>query len=273
VSKYTLVNQDFLPATAASVLITDLAIQRGYGIFDFFKTIDGQFIFLEDHLDRFFYSAAAMNLPVNQRREELKALLFELQKKNDMPDSGIRITLTGGYSPDGYTLAKPNMIITQNPFVNPDFNARGIKLITHPHLRQLSHVKTLDYLMAIHLQPLIKEKGADDVLYQHQGFVKECPRANFFIVTADHEVVTSGKDILKGVVRKQLLNMNNNGFNIIEREISLEDVKYCREAFIASSTKNVLPVTEIDGQVIGNGHAGEVTIALAEKLKTLIYSH
>ncbi|MEJ5960836.1 aminotransferase class IV [Pedobacter immunditicola] len=269
-SKYIIVNDDFLPAAAASVLITDLAIQRGYGIFDFFKTIDGQLMFIDDHLDRFFHSAAEMHLPIHKSRTELEALLLTLMEKNDLHDSGIRITLTGGYSPDGYTLAEPNMIITQSAFSNPDFNSKGIKLMTHEHQRQLAQVKTLDYLMAIRLQPLVKQQGADDILYHYNGIVKECPRANFFIVTKDNEVITTTSGILKGVVRKQLLKMSDSGFSISERDINLEDLRQCKEAFITSSTKNILPVTAIDGQLIGDGTAGEVTTALAEKFKEVI---
>jgi len=270
VSKYIIVNDDFLPAAAASVLITDLAIQRGYGIFDFFKTIDGQLLFIDDHLDRFFHSAAEMHLPIHKSRAELEAMLLTLMEKNGMTDSGIRITLTGGYSPDGYTLAEPNMIIAQSAFTNPEFNSKGIKLMTHEHQRQLSHVKTLDYLMAIRLQPLLKQQGADDILYHYNGIVKECPRANFFIVTKDNEVLTTANGILKGVVRKQLLKMSNSGFSISEKDISLEDLRQCKEAFITSSTKNILPVTAIDGQIIGDGAAGEVTTALAEKFQEVI---
>ena len=269
-SKYIIVNEAFLPAAAASVLTTDLAIQRGYGIFDFFKAIDGQLMFLDDHLDRFYNSAAEMQLPVHKSRAELKALLYALMEKNNLPDSGIRITLTGGYSPDGYTLAEPNMIITQSAFKNPDFNSKGIKLITHEHQRQLASIKTLDYLMAIRLQPLVKQQGADDVLYHFNGIVKECPRANFFIVTHDHEVITTAHGILKGVVRKQLLNMTDSGYSMIEKDISLEDLRQCKEAFITSSTKNILPVTAIDGQIIGEGIAGKITTALAEKFREVI---
>ncbi len=269
-SKYILVNDDFLPAAAASVLITDLAIQRGYGIFDFFKTIDGQLMFLEDHLDRFYNSAAEMYLPVHKTREELKALLLTLMEKNELADSGIRITLTGGYSPDGYNLARPNMIITQQPFKNPDFDPKGLKLVTHQHQRQLAQIKTLDYLMAIRLQPFIKEHGADEVLYHSNGIVRECPRSNFFIVTKDNQVITTANGILKGVVRKQLLKMTNAGFNVIEKDISLEELKQCKEAFITSSTKNIMPITQIDGQMIADGQAGAVTVALAEKFRELI---
>ncbi|MES2375699.1 MAG: aminotransferase class IV [Bacteroidota bacterium] len=271
VSKYVIVNNDFLPATEASLKITDLGLQRGYGIFDFFKILDGEVKFLEDHLDRFYNSAAQMHLPVGKTRDELKAMLFELMKKNDLPESGIKITLTGGYSPDGYSIAKPNIIITQQALsLNKGDVAPGIKLITNSHQRQLAHVKTLDYLMAIWLQPLIKEKGADDVLYYSHGIVRECPRANFFIVTPNNEVITTATNILKGVVRKQLLGIQDSGFTIAERDITLEDLRQCKEAFITSSTKNILPVIEIDGKAIGKGIAGDVTIQLAAKLKQLL---
>lgn len=270
-SKYTIINDEFLPATEASLKITDLALQRGYGIFDFFKILNGEIKFLEDHLDRFYNSAEQMHLPVAQTRDELRAMLFELMKKNELPESGIKITLTGGYTPDGYSIAKPNIIITQQALaLNKGDIATGIKLITHSHQRQLAHVKTLDYLMAIWLQPLIKEKGADDVLYHSHGIVRECPRANFFIVTQDNEVITTATDILKGVIRKQLLSIKDSGFTIAERDITLEDLRQCKEAFITSSTKNILPVIAIDGKTIGKGVAGDVSIQLAAKLKELL---
>ncbi len=270
-SHYTIVNNDFLSAEKASLLITDLSIQRGYGIFDFFKTINGRPIFLNDHLDRFYHSAKEMRLTVKQNRDELKALLLELMNRNNLPDSGIRITLTGGYSSDGYELADPNMIITQQPLkITTIINQQGIKLITYPHQRQMPQVKTIDYLMAIWLQPSIKERGADDVLYHDNGLLRECPRSSFFLITQDNEVLTSDAQVLKGVIRKQLLGLNGQGFIVKEKPITLEDLKACKEAFITSTTKNVLPVTEIDGQPIGNGQAGETTTALYYALHELI---
>lgn len=267
-SKYTIVNQTFLPANQASVLVTDLAIQRGYGIFDFFKTINGGPVFFEDHLDRFYNSAAAMRLPVDLGREDLKSLLLEMIEKNGLGDSGIRITLTGGYSPDGYSIAKPNMIITQQALViSKEINLKGISLITYPHQRQLSHAKTLDYLMAVWLQPLIREKEADDVLYHHNGIITECPRANFFMVTEDGKVITTGENLLKGIIRKHVLEISEKEQVLQKRDITIDDIKKCKEAFITSSTKNILPVTKIDGQVISNGSAGPITQMLAQKLQ------
>ena len=72
---FVFVNGDLVPASKASLLISDLSIQRGFGIFDFFKTLGGRPVFLDAHLDRFFHSAARMRLEIGKSREELKELI------------------------------------------------------------------------------------------------------------------------------------------------------------------------------------------------------
>lgn len=267
---YAAINNQFMPATEAKLQVSDLSIHRGYAIFDFFKTIGGEPVFINDHLDRFYTSAQAMYLNVDYTRDELKATMRKLMDKNNIPDSGIRITLTGGYSTDGYTPAASNVIITQQEVKVKPVNTNGIKLITYPYLRQFAQAKTIDYQMAIWLQPHISEQGADDVLYQHNNIVRECPRSNFFIVTNNNEVLTTDTDVLKGIIRKQVLDLGGDGVTIAERDVTLDDVLNCKEAFITSTTKNILPVTQIDGRAIGNGKAGEITMALSQKLEELI---
>ena len=267
---FTLINGEFFNKATASVLITDLSIQRGYGIFDFFKTINKRPIFLEDHLDRFFFSVSEMNLKSDLKRDHLKKFINQLIEKNNILNSGVRITLTGGYSEDGYSIAKPNLIISQSPFESnkSDFN-KGIKLMTHEHQRQLPHVKTIDYLYAIYLQRLIKEKKADDVLYHNQSEITECPRANFFVITQNNEVITPAKNILRGITRKKILNFSQL-VNIREGLITIKDIENAKEAFVTSTTKNVLPVLKIDNKLIGNGKPGEITTKISGKLMELI---
>ena len=79
---YVFVNDDLVPAEKASLLVSDLAIQRGYGIFDFFKTLGHTPVFLDEHLDRFFHSAGQLRLSTGKNKEELKALLHILMQKN-----------------------------------------------------------------------------------------------------------------------------------------------------------------------------------------------
>lgn len=270
---FVFINNDIVPASQAALQVSDLAIQRGYGIFDFFKTLDRMPVFIDEHLDRFYHSAEQMRLDPGMNREQLKDVVGDLLMKNDMPDAGVKITLTGGYSPDGYSITRPNLVITQQALKLParEVFRQGLRLISYPHQRQMPQVKSLDYLMAIWLQPLIKEKGADDVLYQYNGLVSECPRSNFFIVTADDTVVTSTQP-LKGIIRMKTLEIARKQFKVEERELRLEEVYQAKEAFITSTTKHILPVVQLDGKAIGDGEPGNVTTMLNMELDDYIYN-
>jgi D-alanine transaminase/branched-chain amino acid aminotransferase len=268
---YTIINNEIIPAEKAFLRVNDLAIQRGYGVFDFFKTLNNKPVFLEDHLDRFYQSASILQLPVNYSREALKDLLQQLMEHNNIPDSGIRITLTGGYSADGYTLSTPNLIITQQALPdNRALQTTGIHLSTYPHQRQLPAAKSIDYLMAVWLQSFVKQQQAQDVLYHQNNAVTECPRSNFFIVTANDTIITPGHHILQGVIRKQVLALAATRFAVKEKEVTLQDIYQAKEAFITSTTKNILPVVKVDGQVIGTGTPGAITTLLANDLQQLI---
>lgn len=253
--------------------MNDLAIQRGYGVFDFFRTVNSKFIFLDDHLDRLFYSAERMRLPVGKTKEELRGILSELAKQNKLPDSGIKVTLTGGYSADGYSIADPNLIIIQRQLtINDNTASPGIKLVTYEHQRQLPDIKTIDYLMAIWLKPYITGHGADDVLYYKNGIITECPRSNIFIVTKDERIITPAANILKGVNRKYILQLASKSYAVEERDISIEEAVNAKEVFITSTTKQVLPVIEIDQKKIGTGVPGNIALLLKKQLQELTYS-
>lgn len=267
---YTFLNDTFLPAADAALSVNDLSIQRGYAIFDFLKTIGGIPIFLDDHLDRFYHSADRMRLVVGKTREELKAVIAELQRLNRFPDSGIRITLTGGISIDSVTPGKPSLVITQHPMAPPAKNCPPpIRLLSYPHQRQLPDVKTIDYLMAIHLQPYIHDRGAFDVLYHHNGIITECPRCNFFLVTADGALSTPATNILKGITRKKVLALAAEaGITARERDCHLDELRTAREAFITSTSRHLLPVSHVDDHPIG---AIQATGPITRELNSLLY--
>ena len=251
-AKWAFINDAFVEEEKADLHISDLAFQRGYGIFDFFRLIENKPLFLDDHLHRFYASAEGMRLPILFSKEEMKGVIEELIEKNNLPGAGIRLSLTGGCSTDGFTLAKPNFIISQHRFTPPGKlqTEEGIKLLSYPHQRQLSHIKTIDYLMAVWLQPVIIQKGFDDVLYHTEGFITECPRSNFFVVTKDDVLVTPSENILQGITRMKVLETARQHFKVEERAIYLHELKTAKEAFITSTTKQLLPVAQIDNVVL-----------------------
>jgi len=268
---YISINNELLPEANANISVSDLSVQRGFGIFDFLKTINNHPIFLNDYLNRFFNSVKEMNMQAGFDRKQLSDAVFALIDKNNIPNSGIKIILTGGYSDDGFTMVKPNLIIIQTPLNIIENPTKPIKLITYNHQRQLPQAKTIDYLQAIRLQGFVKENNADDLLYHNNGLVRECPRANIFMVT-DDEIITAKTEILRGITRSKVLIMEIEGYKIVEKDFELEDIYTAKEVFITSSTKNVWPVSEIDGKQIGNGE-NVIAKQLNDKLLQLIMAY
>lgn len=256
--QYVIINEQLLAKEDATISIYDLGLLRGYAIFDYFKTVNHRPIWMEDHLDRLYFSAAEMNMPVPLPRNQLLNLLKTLIDKNQIADSGIRILLTGGYAEDGYRFEKPNLIITQDPFTyNKNNFEKGTRLVTYEHHRQLPHIKTTDYLQAVRLQKYVAENNADDLLYCWQGVVLEAPRSSIFIVNEHGEICTPATGILHGITRKKILTME--AFNITECVVPVEMLETAREVFISSTSKAVTPVLTIDGVLVGDGTPGPVT--------------
>ncbi|WP_066839105.1 aminotransferase class IV [Rufibacter ruber] len=268
---YAYLNDEFLPLESTYLHVSDLTIQRGYGIFDFFKVQGGHLMFVDDYLNRFFSSALLMGLPVPYSEQELKDILVRLVQMNGMPDAGVKMILTGGYSENGYDPAAPNLILLQQPLTLPSEAqvATGIKIITHEYVRELAAAKTINYLVGIKLIQQVKAKGAHDVLYHHNGLVTEFPRSNFFLVRQDDTVVTPAREVLKGITRKNVLELAAKKYQVVEADVTLEDIATAKEAFMTSTTKRILPIIEIDGKPVGKGAPGAVTLDLLQDLVEL----
>ena len=143
------------------------------------------------------------------------------------------------------------------------------RLVSYNYRRQLPEVKTTDYLMAIWLQPWIKEQGAHDVLYHWDGAITECPRSNFFIVTQEDVIVTADTGMLKGVTRANILQVASKHFKVEERTITLNELHAAKEAFIASSTKRIIPVSAVDNIAFGSYTDTSVAKKLFDELRLL----
>ena len=264
--QFSMVNGEIMQASKAQLHVSDLALLRGYGLFDFFRVKEGVPLFLEDYLTRFYRSAEKLGLEVPVSKGELEALIFDLLDANGERDANVRLLLTGGYSDDGFTPAEPNLVALQHE--GKDYGAElfegGAALITHEYVRDLPEVKSINYATAVRLIPAMKEADAIEVLYHNKGNVAETSRANIFIVDQTGTLVTPSEGILEGITRKRILELAQD-MEVELRAVSLEEVMGAKEVFITSTTKGAMPISKIDGQVIGSGQAGEVTKRLGER--------
>lgn len=262
-------HSDIMPLSKAGVPVTDLLVQRGYGIFDFLRIEENKPLFIEDHLDRFFHSAKTMRLPIKESRERIKQIIHQLIEKNNLPYSGLRLLIAGGESPDGYMIEAPHLLIIQQSLapLPSHISEKGIRLASYPYQRQMAEVKTTDYLMAIWLQPWMKSEGADDILYISDDLITECPRSNIFMLTNDNVLVTPEKNMLKGVTRKNIIRIAiENNVLVEERSVHYQELMSAKEVFISSSTKRVLSVRQIDDHILPLRKPDSLTAFLYKKL-------
>lgn len=270
-TKLAYLNDRFIHEEKATISINDLNVQRGYAIFDFFRIIGNRPLYLEDHLDRFYFSAQQLRLDIPKTREEIKLIIKELIWENEIPDSGFRIQLTGGELENGFTHYQPLLFISQIEFASPSVEQleNGIKLAIYEHQRQLPHIKSIDYLMSLWLEPFLKEQSADEILYVSNNFIRESPRSNIFLVTHDEKIVTPGEHILKGITRKKLIEHASNNYAVEERDVHVDEIWSAKEIFLSSTTKQILPVTRVDGHTVSDGKPGAITRKLLEEFRKM----
>ena len=264
---YHALNGQLTEAQQAVLHVTDLALLRGYGIFDYFLVKRGKPLFIEDYLDRFFRSAAYMDLDLPVSREQLHQTILEVVRANDLQEGAIRLLATGGYAEDSFTPVAPNWLVLAHPFRPYDEGAfsDGVKLLLHRYQRELPEAKTTNYAIALRMRKQLKEAGAFEALYHDEKHVFESFRSNIFFVFDGPTLVTPSEKILLGVTRKHILEMSRPLMPVEVRPVGLEELRHAREAFLSGSNKGLLPVVQIGDQVIGDGKVGPVTKELMER--------
>ncbi|MBK9736209.1 MAG: aminotransferase class IV family protein [Saprospiraceae bacterium] len=261
-SLYTYLNGHIIHDSEANIHVSDLGLLRGYGVFDFFRAIEGQPIFMDDHLDRFERSASFLGLRIPVSRQHIKDNILELIDLNHHTLLGIRLICTGGYSEDSYAPAiTPNLVMLAKPFTfHPVY--KGLKLMTEHHQRDMPTVKTTNYIHPISLLPLMHEIKADDVLYHFNGYISESSRSNICIIK-DGILITPSQGILEGITRKKILNFAHEILPVEIRMVTLKETLKADEVFLCGSTKRISPVTSIDNQTY---EIGPLTKILYERL-------
>ncbi len=261
------INNSFVPYRDATLHISDVGLQRGFGIFDYFISVNGAIPFFDDYLNRFYLSAEKLNLKVPFDRGDLKKKIYHLLNENKLAITGVKLLLTGGFADDLYTPTDPNFLIINIPVPNySDTYSDGIKLLLLDYVRYLPEVKTTFYLPALSLLPELKRIGALETLYHHKGIVYEATRANIFIIK-NGVLITPSEGILKGITRKHVLKVARLQMKVEERIVKLDEIFDSDEIFITGTSKHILPVVNIDGKIIANGRPGTITNKLAQDFK------
>lgn len=259
--RYHALNGQLTEAAHTSLHVSDLAILRGYGIFDFFLVREGKPLFIEDYLDRFFRSAAFMELDLPVSRETLHQTILQVIAANSLRQGAIRLLATGGYAEDSFTPVSPNWLVLAHPHKSyaEELFTNGVKLLLHEFQRDLPQAKSINYARAIRMHKEMKEARAFEALYHNGAEVLESFRSNVFFVFDGPVLATPSENILLGVTRKHILKMAPDLLPTEVRRIGVNEISGAREAFLTGSNKAILPVVQIGDHIIGDGKVGLVT--------------
>lgn len=208
-------------------------------------------------------------------KDQLRAIIGEIVERNkainDEQDLIIDIIFSGGlkgstmsHSGIGAHLYVAVQALEQPP---PELYKTGVALATFPHQRLCPDVKLMNYIGAILAhQTVVQEQNAFEVLFispiDKQTILEGSTFTTFF-VDGKGEVHTPPLDgrILDSVTRRALLELLSprKDFRIHENSLTMDMLPTFREAFLVSTTRNVLPVIRIDDKLLGQGKPGPVT--------------
>lgn len=256
-SSFCYFNGDLVPFGDLQLHVTDLLFQRGYGVFDFFRSRNGIIPWLEDYMDRLFTSLELSGIELDLGREQFESVVLDLQEKNGLANGAFKVIVSGGYSDNLESVTGPaNLVILNIPWKKPPQKSfeKGVNLIRERFVRPNPEVKTLNYFNTLRLQKKLLEYNAIDVMY-HSDRISEASRANLFFVK-DGRISTPASHILKGITRKKVLSLSS--------KIQVEDIDVgllyeFDEIFLTSTTRDVTPVVSVEGRKIGKGIPGPFT--------------
>jgi 4-amino-4-deoxychorismate lyase len=255
----------------------DLALVRGEAVFEAMKVYGGRPFRLDAHLARLTASARAIELALPEGLEALAARAVAAAGRGD---AILRLICTKG--PEGSGGGTAFAICADVPASFEEDRRRGLRLVllttaTDPLLRAASPwllpgVKTVSYATNMAAQRAARARGADDaVLVGLGGELLEAPTASLWWRTGQ-TLHTPALDlgILAGITRAVLRDLAPTlGLKVLEGVFTAEDLAAADEAFLSSSTRELMPVIEVDGAAIASGHPGPTTAHLQAALRDL----
>jgi len=270
-----------VPKKEATVSVYDSGFMLGDGVWEGLRFYDGKWAFMDEHIDRLFEAAKAIDLDIGTDRKGVISALLDTQNANAMTSNAhARLMVTRG--------------IKVRPFQHPSLSQQGptfviimehsqpkiprpITLATVPHQRGLpmtqdpklnSHSKLNCILACIAAQ----KAGADEALMLDvHGFVNTTNACNFFIVKKGAVWTSTGDYCMNGITRQKVIDLcRANDIPVFERNFSLVDTYSADEAFLTGTFGAQTPVSTIDGRQIGSGELGPMTKRLRGLYKDLV---
>ncbi len=266
---------EFVSRSEAKVSVFDHGFLYGDGIFEGIRAYEGRVFKLDEHLERFHQSARAIALKLPLSGNELKEKILETLRKNELRDAYIRVVVSRGEGDlglDPRNCPHPVLIIIADKIrlYPEELYEKGLEVVVASTRRNIpsalnARIKSLNYLNNILAKMEANLRDMPEaIMLTQDGYVAECTGDNIFIVRKG-ELITppTWMGVLKGITRDVVLQLaRDKGITTREEVFTTFCLYNCQECFLTGTAAEVIPVSRIDGRVVGQGKAGEITRTL-----------
>jgi branched-chain amino acid aminotransferase len=264
-------NNKLVPDKQAKVSIFDHGFLYGDGVYDTLRVYNGTVFMADEHIERLFRSAEMIRLALPLRHDAMKRAVYRTLEANRHCEAYVRISVSRGPGPIGLDpelCPKPTFLIISMAFKDypKSFYRKGVKTAIVSVRRNYKHalnpkIKSHNFLNNILATIEAKDRGAyEAIMLNCRGYIAEGTITNIFFVK-NNVLCTPGIDvgILDGITRRLILDTARElNVRIKEGRFRRQALYRAEEVFISSTTKEVMPVSEVDGRKIGKG-VGKLT--------------
>jgi D-alanine transaminase len=254
-------NGQYLPLADAKISVMDRGFLFGDGVYEVIPAYFGQLFRLEDHLERLDNSLKSIRLQNPHSHEQWRNLLTPLLKEG--LDQSVYLQVTRGVAPkrdhafpQHVTPTVFAMVSGIAPHSDPD---NGVKALSIEDSRwKLCHTKAITLLANVLLRQAAVDEGCAEAILFKDGYLTEGAASNVFALI-DGVLMTPPKSpaILPGITRDVILEIaRKNNIPCSEQAIPMDKLRKASEIWITSSTREIIPVVELDDEKIGDGKPG-----------------
>ncbi len=266
-----------VPSPQAVVSVHDRAFRSGEGVFETLRAYGDHPFRADAHVQRAVAGAAAIGIDLtattlHRGLDELLAANAEIFAGRD---SVLRLTASAGEidpdsvfpgTPASGARGEPTIVVTSHRFQDdPRLTREGVRAVTLPMAREMPEVKAVSYLVAVAARQMAAARGVDEALLTSpDGMLLEAASANLAVVRNGVLVtppVESG--VLAGVTRKVMIEVAGRaGLGVDERPVHRGELAAADEAVLTATTREIIPLVEVDGEPVGDGRPGAASAAL-----------
>lgn len=270
----------YLPYADAGVHAEDRGFQFGDAVYEVCEIRAGAIIDERRHMERLDRSLNELQMEMPMSHAAFGQVIRETIRRNRVVDGLVYLQVSRGAAPRDFLFpsadVQQTVVCLARPISrkgNDAAGAKGISVITTPEQRWARvDIKTVMLLASSLAKEKAKAAGAKEAWFvDDDGLVTEGSSSNAWIVTMDGELITRPADghILKGITRTVAIEVAaSEKLTLVERAFTVEEAKSAREAFVTSASAGVMPVTQIDGTVVGNGAPGSTATELRRLFHT-----